>query len=238
MKTRSILPAVFLMVTGLQTVWAQKTVIYKSDKTTAKVDSIILVENDSIPTICPDDNHPHAIDLGLPSGTKWCCCNVGANSPEGHGGYFAWGETSEKSMYGWQTYTYGNGKDWENYQFIGSDIAGTKYDVAYVRMGTPWHMPSATHHMELTTNCSYKWTQRNGVNGIILTGPNGGQIFLPAAGGSWYEIFGVGDCGGYWSSSCYPDITFASYMFFSSENLYWNLNCGRHEGHSVRAIRP
>ena len=46
---------------------------------------------------CPDDNHPHAIDLGLPSGTKWACCNVGADTPEGYGGYYAWGETEEKS---------------------------------------------------------------------------------------------------------------------------------------------
>ena len=31
---------------------------------------------------CPDDNHPHMIDLGLPSGTKWACCNMGATKPE------------------------------------------------------------------------------------------------------------------------------------------------------------
>ena len=48
---------------------------------------------------CPDDHHPHAIDLGLPSGTKWACCNIGATSPEGYGGYYAWGETSEKDDY-------------------------------------------------------------------------------------------------------------------------------------------
>ena len=34
---------------------------------------------------CPDSNHPHAIDLGLPSGTKWACCNVGAISRDGDG---------------------------------------------------------------------------------------------------------------------------------------------------------
>ena len=45
---------------------------------------------------CPDNNHPHAIDLGLPSRTKWACCNVGANTPEGYGDYFAWGETEKK----------------------------------------------------------------------------------------------------------------------------------------------
>ena len=39
-------------------------------------------------TSCPDNNHPHWIDLGLPSGTKWQCCNVGTNTPEGYGGYY------------------------------------------------------------------------------------------------------------------------------------------------------
>ena len=53
---------------------------------------------------CPDGHHPHAIDLGLPSGTKWACCNVGAEKPEDDGGYYAWGETGEKEEYTWVTY--------------------------------------------------------------------------------------------------------------------------------------
>ena len=39
---------------------------------------------------CPDSHHPHAIDLGLPSGTKWACCNVGARTSEAAGRYYAW----------------------------------------------------------------------------------------------------------------------------------------------------
>ncbi len=35
-----------------------------------------------------------AVDLGLPSGTKWANMNVGATSVTGYGTYFAWGETS------------------------------------------------------------------------------------------------------------------------------------------------
>lgn len=45
--------------------------------------------------LCPDENHPHAIDLGLPSGTKWCCCNVGASKPEDFGGYYTLGEVQQ-----------------------------------------------------------------------------------------------------------------------------------------------
>lgn len=43
---------------------------------------------------CPDSNHPHWIDLGLPSGTKWRCCNEGASAPEAYGGYYAFGQVS------------------------------------------------------------------------------------------------------------------------------------------------
>ena len=58
---------------------------------------------------CPDTHHPHEIDLGLPSGTKWACSNVGANKPEEYGGYYAWGETEEKSYYDWSTYIHCDG---------------------------------------------------------------------------------------------------------------------------------
>lgn len=46
------------------------------------------------------------VDLGLPSGTLWATCNVGANTPEEYGDYFAWGETSTKAKYNWNNYKY------------------------------------------------------------------------------------------------------------------------------------
>ena len=101
---------------------------------------------------CPDGHHPHAIDLGLPSGTKWACCNVGASTPEGYGGYYAWGETSEKSYYYSSTYSYYNSNT--GYVNIGSDIAGTSYDVAHVHMGGSWRMPTHDQQMELMDYCS------------------------------------------------------------------------------------
>ena len=199
---------------------------------------------------CPDSHHPHAIDLGLPSGTKWCCCNVGASTPEGYGGYYAWGETSEKSYYEVSTYKYAVIDDNNGYWYynghhyrctsIGSDIAGTSYDVARVRMGAPWRMPSHDQLMELMNNCSHQWTQQNGVNGFLMTGPSGGQIFLPAAGvrvGD--ELRRAGSEGYYWSSWLYSDYGYyALDLLFRSdrwENWYWN---SRYCGLSVRAVRP
>ena len=44
-------------------------------------------------TICPDGYHPHMIDLGLPSGTKWACCNLGADSPDEKGSSYSWLDT-------------------------------------------------------------------------------------------------------------------------------------------------
>ena len=43
-------------------------------------------------TTCPDASHPHWIDLGLPSGTQWRCCNEGTSTPEGYGGYYTFDE--------------------------------------------------------------------------------------------------------------------------------------------------
>ena len=198
---------------------------------------------------CPDDHHPHAIDLGLPSGTKWCCCNVGASTPEGYGGYYAWGETSEKSYYGPSTYKYAvlddsNGYWYDNGLYyratnIGSDIAGTSYDVARVRMGAPWRMPSVEQMKELINNCSRQWTQQNGVNGILVTGRNGGQVFLPAAGGRRHdELYYAGSYGYYWSSSLDPDFDYcACCLYFDSGYWLWDVYY-RDYGRSVRAVCP
>ena len=187
---------------------------------------------------CPDDNHPHAIDLGLPSGTKWCCCNVGASTPEGYGGYYAWGETSEKSVYRWDTYAYYNSNT--GYVNIGSDIAGSGYDAATVNMGAPWRMPSHEQQMELWSNCTRQRTQKNGVNGFLVTGPSGGQIFLPAAGFSWYgDLHYAGSYGYYWSSSLNPYYRGSAYcLSYNSVDGGWGWGYNRSYGQSVRAVRP
>lgn len=187
---------------------------------------------------CPDGNHPHAIDLGLPSGTKWCCCNVGASRPEDYGGYYAWGETSEKSVYSFDTYAfYDNTND--KCINIGSDISGTQYDVAYVRMGDPWRMPTDGQQMELMKYCTQVWTQRNGVNGILVTGSNGGQVFLSAAGSRWYgDLHNAGSDGSYRSSSLSPyDGNFVYGLDFNSGNRGWCYYY-RYIGQSVRPVCP
>lgn len=186
---------------------------------------------------CPDDHHPHAIDLGLPSGTKWACCNIGASSPEDYGGYYAWGETSEKDYYYWETYAYYNSQT--GCINIGSDIAGTSYDVAHVQWGGSWVMPSVDRLKELVYNCSSEWTTVNDVNGVLVTGPSGGQIFLPAADCRSYDALSYGSDGHYWSSTQHPDYSYNAYMLqFYSIYWYWSSYSNRSHGNSVRAVCP
>ncbi len=203
-------------------------------------------------TSCPDSNHPHMIDLGLPSGTKWACCNVGATKPEQYGGYYAWGEVSEKSVYNHVTYQYATGVDndgdgsyddyhgnftygvWQN---LGSDIAGTLYDVAHVQWGGSWVMPSHDQINELLDHCSSEWTSENGVYGRRFIGSNGGSIFLPAVGFRWYgDLYNVGAGGYYWSSTQNSDYSFYAFdLGFYSGYADWYYN-GRDVGQSVRPV--
>ncbi len=191
----------------------------------------------SLTDMCPDDHHPHAIDLGLPSGTKWCCCNVGAVRPEAYGGYYAWGETSEKSVYNGGTYDYGS--NWDGCASLGADISGTQYDVAHVRMGAPWVMPSHEQQEELMDYCTQEWTSVNGVNGILVTGPNDGQIFIPAGGFRLCaESVLAGSLGIYWSSTQHLDDSYCAYnLSLTSGDWGWYYN-DRAYGFSVRAVCP
>ncbi len=187
-------------------------------------------------TSCPDNNHPHTIDLGLPSGTKWACCNVGASAPEQYGNYYAWGETQTKNVYNEDTYQYYQNRRWVN---IGSDIACTRYDAATVNWGAPWRMPSRTQIEELCSNCFLTWTTQNGVYGLKFTGPNGGTVFLPAAGIRWDgELRGAG--GGwshYWSSTLYESDPYYAYeLYFYSGGANWDYSL-RFGGLSVRPVR-
>ena len=119
------------------------------------------------------------VDLGL--SVCWADRNVGASSPEDYGDYFAWGETEPKSEYTKDTYKYYD-KNKNTYIDIGEDISGSKYDVARAKWGGNWRMPRMKEIKELEDNCSWFWTEINGISGYSVIGPNGNSIFFPAAG--------------------------------------------------------
>ena len=211
------------------------TVVIKDTETNQEAPIQIEVIKPSVPTTPAE-----AIDLGLPSGTKWASYNLGAAKIEDYGCYFAWGETEEKDRYKWSTYTLcddGNERKCHN---IGSDIAGTQYDVARQMWGGSWQMPDYDHWLELKDNTSYSMTTITGVSCCKLTGPNGKSIYLPASGQfDDYRVVYDGSVGNYWSSSKYGEST--AYMaFFTNESggfLTWG-NSNRCIGYTIRPVIP
>jgi hypothetical protein len=182
------------------------------------------------------ENETHvAVELGLPSGTKWASCNVGASKPEEYGGHYAWGETEEKDVYDMSTYKYYKNGEYVN---IGTDISGTEYDVAHVKWGGNWCMPTYDDIQELRENCTYEWTTLNSVNGTKFTSNiNGNSIFLPAAGYRWGgDLYLAGGYGRYWSSTQYPDNSdYAYYLSVYSGGAGW-YGSYRYYGRSVRPV--
>lgn len=140
----------------------------------------------------PDNLKEHEwVDLGLPSGTLWATCNIGADNPEEYGDYFAWGETAPKEVYEWSTYKWIDRSNGKFTKYCTDSKHGTidnntellsEDDAAYVNWGKNWRIPSLEQIRELINCCSWLWTTRNGVNGQLVTGPNGNTMFLPAAG--------------------------------------------------------
>lgn len=144
---------------------------------------------------CPDDNHPHAIDLGLPSGNKWSCCLLGESEPSKGGGVYPWGYISpvDKSKYDanyvfgvdivYYDYKYSGRVIWhgstyycadDSFVYLGDDISGTEYDAVYVSKdwGDGWVMPNLNDFQELVNNCAF---EGSGLHKKII-GPNGNYI--------------------------------------------------------------
>lgn len=191
------------------------------------------------------------VDLGLPSGIKWATHNVGASSPEEYGSYYAWGETNDKNEYSWDTYKWCNGSNDSMTKYCTNSDYGTvdnntvldpEDDVAHVKWGGSWRMPTAAELDELYCHCTWEWTRLNGVNGCEVTGPNGNSIFLPADGyrdGEYLLDWGDNGryCGHYWSSSLVENYSSnnAFYLYFDNLSFDWYSN-SRCYGKNVRPV--
>lgn len=178
-----------------------------------------------------------AIDLGL--SVKWASCNVGANSPEEYGYYFAWGETTAKSSYSSRTsITYGwsiSGLGSRGIIDADGNLAAA-YDAATANRGDNWRMPTLDEMKELINQCTWEWTTMNGVKGRKVTGPNGNSIFLPAAGyRSDPSLYGAGSGGYYWSATPSGGSEDACSLNFYHDDYDWS-GYYRYYGQSVRPV--
>ena len=190
-------------------------------------------------TKCPDNHHPHAVDLGV--GVKWACCNVSARSPEGAGQFFAWGETREKYDFSENEYAFFRVD--ASCDDIGYSIQGTEYDVATKVFGNNWRMPELNDVKRLYEKCKKTVIRLNGVPGLKFTGPNGNSIFLPFGGGYVNKQHrGEFKYGEYWTASVFDkprswhawSFTISEVTATSSpQEFYGDF---RHYGHMIRPI--
>ena len=196
---------------------------------------------------------PEYVDLGLPSGTKWATCNVGATNPWEYGDYYAWGEIEPKSSYTWSNYKWCKGTEKTLTKYNNDSSYGTtdyksalwEYDfvddVARVKWGDKWRIPCGTELKELFENCDLNWMTNyngSGVNGMLATGPSNKSIFLPAAG-EWYGSSPsyTGRSGFFWTCSANTNPIAQSaqeYHFFDGNCQLSNFD--RRYGMSVRPV--
>ncbi len=200
------------------------------------------------------DNHEY-VDLGLPSGTLWATCNVGASKPTEYGDLFAWGETSTKKTFPFENYKFYKIKDDEVEEITkynteseygtvdNKTVLDFQDDAATVHWGGSWRMPTVEEMEELVDGCDWTWTDNykgSGVAGRVgKSMRNGNTIFLPAAGrGDNSAHVNEGGYGNYWSSShgsAHPARVYG--LGFGSGYIRVG-NASRHNGYSVRAVCP
>lgn len=157
------------------------------------------------------------VDLGL--SVKWATCNIGATKPEERGEFFSWGETENKRKNNWDTYKYSEGSkksltkycsnpDYAWHGLVDSvSVLDLEDDVAHMKWGGTWRIPTKAQIDELLENCTWEWTTLNEVNGYKVTSKKPGytnkSIFLPVTGK--YEdgkVFNYRSHGYYWSRNC------------------------------------
>lgn len=165
---------------------------------------------------------PKAIDLGL--SVLWADRNLGASSPDDYGDYFAWGETSSKTIYGMRFYKYRD-DDFYYTKYCNDSFYGrvdnrtqlqTNDDAAHIIWGGSWRMPTRRELEDLIACCEWAVIKQDGIPCCRITGKNGQSIILPIAGFKDDEGLQLkNEWGYYWSST-----------LNSSDCQPWYLSCG------------
>ena len=204
-------------------------------------DAITMADANKIVNMFLNPDTHEAVDLGL--SVKWATCNIGANEPWEYGDYFAWGETTAKESYSWDTYSPTTCTDAD-----GNLMA--EYDAAVKNWGSAWRMPTLEEKKELLNadNCAWTWyaagnTKYNGVSGYEVASKKSGytdkSIFLPAAGLRYGSTFyKAGQGGYYWSATLDTNrMKIACCMYFHSDSHGWGYDYCCY-GRAVRPVCP
>ena len=179
------------------------------------------------------------VDLGLPSGTLWAKCNLGAGSPEMIGEYYAWGELNQ-ILNSYKGRLDDGGDGYIKYtKSDGLTRLEPEDDAATYKLGSNWHIPGKDDLDELLDNCQVSVATLNGVKGIAFRGPNGNEIFFPATGHQHGRII-------YAQNTVYittrdrkkkNETTYWGYHYDVEDNgTEYNYNCARYVGKPIRPV--
>jgi len=196
-----------------------------------------------------------AVDLNLPSGTKWANMNIGATSETDYGDYFAWGAVepfyNTLSPIAWESgYTTGyvsesapfwNGSAWTKYTTSDSYLEAAD-DAVVANWGAPWQMPTYEEYVELLTGTDQVWVANyndTGVSGMKFINKQDATkfIFLPTGGQiDGTDFANKGEYGYYWLSSIHPSDINLAYCFYI-HNTVSATSGSRYKGQTIRAIQ-
>ena len=242
MKQKHFIAVLFLMLAGMHTTQAQTMSVNLADGTKL-VYGVSEVESVTF----SDDEGAIAgrayVDLGLPSGTLWATCNVGARSPEEKGTYFAWGETEPKLIYDWLHYKYINPYTEEvtKYKLTAEVVSlAPDDDAATICWGGEWRSPDQAQMDELIANTTHTWQKQDGVYGYMFKSKvNENSIFLPTTGLYISDrLSGLQECL-YWSNMLAPtDEKAGLYMSLAPQNGELTTRAAyRFYGLNIRPVR-
>jgi hypothetical protein len=152
------------------------------------------------------DNEDY-VDLGLPSGTLWAKCNLGAKKETDFGLFYQWGDikgyrADKGHRFSWDTYKYGT--DWDNIiKYNNTDgklVLDNEDDPIYFATCGKMKCPTKDQLQELIDNTYHGWTIIDGVNGMKFINKKDATkyIFIPAAG--YRYASNHYDGGDYWGS--------------------------------------
>ena len=246
LDSRTVTDVWYNIIDGSTVRHSDINVIYDSEATT------VIYTRVELETL--QETKKEFVDLGLPSGTLWATCNVGASNPHDTGLFFAWGDTeghgsdvSDGYLFSWENYKWGevDGEDTWLTKYCtdssrgkdgftdGKDELDPEDDAAYVNWGSQWRMPSKQQLDELKEQCTWTQTTLQEVNGYEVTGPNGNTIFLPTT--SWRIDDMLLDGGAYWSRTTNPEDDGGAY-YLGWDDWGWYEYGGRLDGQCVRPV--
>ncbi len=170
-----------------------------------------------------------AVDLGL--SVRWASCNIGADTPEEYGDYYAWGECEVKDSYG--------SEESKSYDRPYAATLQSEEDVATQKLGDGWRMPTADEVRELIEKCEVRETERNGCCGFEFVAPNNNTIFLPAAGYRYDTTrYNDGFEALYWSSSSIAgDNRHALALYVNNHEKLIDFARYRYYGATIRPVK-